>query len=924
MKRLFTLIFAICLCSTLCSAKGIKSFETPYTILKVRDLNISGEKFVLGSGYYGELICMNYSGKILWDNKLSGFVNNDIYCRDIDKDGNDEIFVASASGELFCLNSDGKELWRFSTNEVPLVSVTVVGSTVVTGGNDKNIYYLSLNGKLLNSYPIASFAITKPWGNECPKKADGAVNFLRTVRNRAGKEFLALHSTTHSMSTSGALYLINVKPREDKIHLISANDNISPNKNPIGACVVSHTEGEPDKLLMGGSSMIDKAAVFETSIFNKKPIKSLEFKNVKKKGLLDNFGYRVGQVERVKDGYDYRYFALFGSRIFLLDENFGYKPKDVLISKYSFFDLWQDNDKDVMLLASAQSGGNCIHIIDLKDKNWEKEYQNLTPKGNITAILKNTNTLKKELTHFQKPEWEKSNQAVYFMSENLKNEPAKSYEGKYKNAIFLDGDWTNGTENPKEWNRDTMSNKKYRLRREGRKKYDLTSKEAEDMLLSSYKHGSKYGYAYWAGHGNDPFYVAPRTLFKVLDNPITFDTKTVLIYPELEDHSKDFGYVMDVLIHPLADYIKQNKRDINLYIRTKDIFWSAGIYGDNWNWVLDGDYPEVFIPAMEETSDRMMELSVAARLGVWSSGAFDSWGSRGARDNPSYDRLRQHSHQMLPNHFLRMLVYHISYGAQYLDNFAVDQEYMSILWDMVGKGLIYVPRPEEIVSYSPLSMSMMQPDEDFLSEGSLGKWLILYDKEVTEKRDNMVFSRLNPTWAGGKVNEWDFSSYAAGVKDRRLNFLAPYSNGMVLLAPSDDPSKARGNLSEHLHPMYKDIMKRIATDGKYYYVDGKKHSAPEYSPVIKEEIEKLSQKLPMTVSGDVAWVAAQTAEKHIRLTIIDSGYLNPSEKTATVTFHTIKPINITDLATGKKIRSKGKTLTIDIPVGLFRFLDISF
>ena len=47
------------------------------------------------------------------------------------------------------------------------------------------------------------------------------------------------------------------------------------------------------------------------------------------------------------------------------------------------------------------------------------------------------------------------------------------------------------------------------------------------------------------------------------------------------------------------------------------------------------------------------------------------------------------------------------------------------------------------------------------------------------------------------------------------------------------------------------------------------------------EIRKRSGLLPVTVAGGVAWVCAQTAPNHLRLTLVDSGTLNPSDKTAT-------------------------------------------
>ena len=71
----------------------------------------------------------------------------------------------------------------------------------------------------------------------------------------------------------------------------------------------------------------------------------------------------------------------------------------------------------------------------------------------------------------------------------------------------------------------------------------------------------------------------------------------------------------------------------------------------------------------EETTDKTMDLSLAGRVGMWASGAVDSWGSRAVPDNTSFDRLRQFSSQTLDNHFLRQIVYASACGAQYFDNF---------------------------------------------------------------------------------------------------------------------------------------------------------------------------------------------------------------------------------------------------------------
>ena len=99
---------------------------------------------------------------------------------------------------------------------------------------------------------------------------------------------------------------------------------------------------------------------------------------------------------------------------------------------------------------------------------------------------------------------------------------------------------------------------------------------------------------------------------------------------------------------------------------------------------------------------------------------------------------------------------------------------------------------------------------------------------------------------------------------------------------------------QNSHPIYKNIMKEYITDGKYYYSnDGKKrYAGDEYYKVIEDDIKKSTQKLPLTVSGDVAWVLAQTSPDHLRLTLIDSGYINPKKRTATIKFHTAVPTKI--------------------------------
>jgi hypothetical protein len=61
----------------------------------------------------------------------------------------------------------------------------------------------------------------------------------------------------------------------------------------------------------------------------------------------------------------------------------------------------------------------------------------------------------------------------------------------------------------------------------------------------------------------------------------------------------------------------------------------------------------------------------------------------------------------------------------------------------------------------------------------------------------------------------------------------------------------------------------------------------------------------------------------LRLTLIDSGYIDPKDRTATVSFHTVSPIKMVDLLFGDRFDiSDPSSVDITVPCGLFRFIDI--
>lgn len=901
--------------STLMTAGALYSIDTKHTIQKVRTAQTNAQTLIIASAYEGTIMALGYDGVILWKNDLSGFMNHDIWCADITNDGNDEILVANANGVIYCLDYNGNELWQFGKNSAPMYAVCAVAKQntyyVVCGGFDNSVYYLNVQGEEVKELKSSTYSVEKPWGDGIiPEKFVHMSNFLRPLKKADGSEALAILGTNNHMQVDGTVYLFN--PLDD----LPYSETKVESATVIGdfRMVDANKDGE-EEILLGTSGHTKN-----TSITRFKPElqEMLQF-DIEK---LD-FGYRVVQTELIKDGNEDKLLSFIGNDYRIIPTALEGETED-LLGNYSFNDMWKDKESGRIILASAQSGGSCIHILNTQEDGWKDQLVNLNPKGKIEKIINNTNAYRSALAGFAKPEWERDALPVYLLTEKFDTDLSISIsdqiKANYSSPIFFGGEHMPKVE---DWDRSAMENEKYRDKRDGRKQYVLSQQEVLDLVVPWYN--GVEGIAYWGGHGNDPYMFQLETSKKVFD--AANGKKNVLIYPELEDHTEDFAWVMEDLFYPMAEYAQQ--KNANIFVRCKHTFWQANAHLPMWERMLNGEFADVFVPSMEETTDKSMDLSLAARMGIWASGAVNSWGARSVPDNPSFDRSRQFCHQTLPNHFLRQMVYAISSGAQYINNFAVDQDYMSFLWELIAQGALYVPERNEIVSFSPVHLSMKDPDEYYMNEGSNVKWSSFYNEQA-EDENKLVFSHLNGSWPAAPVTEWDFSRYASGVKDRRLHFIPPYPNGMVLITPTQNgvfaaDNPARGALADHLHPIYSNILKEYISDGRNYYSpDGlETYAADEYYALIEEDIKQNASKLPLSVSGDVGWVVAQTSPTHLRLTIIDGGYLNPDDRKAIVTFNTVTPIGMSDLVDGKMFDiSNPLSVEVDIPCGLFRFIDI--
>ena len=78
----------------------------------------------------------------------------------------------------------------------------------------------------------------------------------------------------------------------------------------------------------------------------------------------------------------------------------------------------------------------------------------------------------------------------------------------------------------------------------------------------------------------------------------------------------------------------------------------------------------------------------------------------------------------------------------------------------------------------------------------------------------------------------------------------------------------------------------------------------------------------ITVAGKAHWSAVKLDDKHIRLTLIDPGYLDPSDRTVDILFQHLRPKKCIDILSGETLQFNGGKLSITIPAGVFRMIDV--
>lgn len=873
----------------------IQSFKTNgHTIyhLKPATVRNDGSRAIVSAAYDGTILCHTQQGEFLWKHKPSDGFPFSLAVGDIDADGLDESFMASSDGNLYAFDDDGSLLWTFTTHP-PHYAVEVAydeqgAASVLTGGVEKILYALSPKGEIISKY-----------------HANGVIRLIGAAKILDdGKYYAAVATARQGLPGDFTLRLHEI-PNLGVLWEKETGDN-NRSRNFGRNYSIDFADLNKDRKLEMIFGLFytssDEVTVIDHE-GNKRVMKTCTGARMKP--------YKMNLVTHISSPTleDEYFLNLSGSDLMIFDNDGN--CQDMLIGKYAFAGSCFDPETNTYWLGSGISGGDDIYKLDLTKPDWKEDFLNLKPVGKMAQLEENMNLLLEQTVSFKAPTYQPPSPNTLVTFENSPEVIQKEYIEPYglENIRFASYKMVHEV-----YDREIKNATPYLLEQWERRHGSATSgtrtqEELVNYALEREKEGENF--FIFAGHGRPfgiDFYAQPETYHRMLR--AAPNTLQGFVFAELEIHDEYLARDIKDLLIPLADscYIHGKKK---IFLRNKNIFWNAGIYMDLFKPVYaEEKYREIFIPLMEETNSRSQSLSQAGRLGVWMSGMFNDIGGRAVSDNTNYNRLWEWGQTQHLSHFIRKLSLNRMLGADYFQvNVYTDNDSeMLPFFLMLDKGILPKVKPEDIISVSGVAVGITHPDHDFLRHGTNGHDMGSYSPDEGE----FVFDRLACYWGGAPLEEHDFEKYSMNATRRLTNFIPqfPYGNLTTISAQTDIS-------------MFPWFDKMFVTDGKYWYDDnGKKHSASEFKPLIINALEEAAKELPVRVFGDVSWVAVKLDDEHIRLVLIDPGYLDPADRQAVIRFQHIQPIEIRDILSDKVLSLHDNTLQLEVPMGVLRVIDI--
>lgn len=839
-------------------------------------LDRAGARGVVSAAFDGTVLCHSRDGRLQWQTRAGDRFPFDLAVADTDGDGLEEVYVATAAGTIDAFDHDGRRRWTFA-REAPFHQVcplrTASGQWVIlAGGIEETLFALSPAGELRGS-----------------RKTGDVVRHIRGGNIKGdGQPYAAVATASNGRNGRLSLLLIDPETLDVVWHRTDLEKGLYRNRQRFFSMIVCDLDADGREEIVLSSSWEYHGLIVAYDHRGERVLTSSDPR-------IPNADYRMPLLTHVKParGGEERILSLYANYLIVYDRRGRFQS--LLTSRYDFANAAFDPQTGTYYLGSSTAGGDGIYALDLTHPGWPRAFEGIRPVGRLAEIERNVEVLQTQLASFRRPAYQPAPGSF-----TVQGSPPAGAEYRHVRFVARPQLLQKVTDRTQLWCRDIDRRFEYRL--------------TQAEILASVRAREARGGDFYvvAGHGT-AVYMAPDTLEKIIAAaPRHFQG---FVFAELQDVDAKMQEIVERILLPLARHCQRAGRKIVL--ENKNIFWAGTCYLGFWNRILlNPDFKDVFVPALEESNSRTQELSLAGRVGLWATGSFDRWLSRSIMDNACFNRWWEWSSPQVLSHYLRHLALTVTLGS---DQLAVGilqgplskplGRQLRPFYEMLEKGVLVAPRPDDLLSLSDLCLGMRSPPaKRYLAHG-INSHRCDFDEVA---RAPMVFDRLDNYWGGAPVADHDFSGYGYGCARRMLNFLPTTPFGLVPIVP-DHLDLAR-------FPRFRE---KLSTDGEFFYDEsGRAYGAAEYKPIVLEKLAQAAARLPVRVRGDAAWSVVRIDPSHLRVTLVDPGYLDPAPRNVAIVLQGVTARAGVDLLSGERLTLRDGAIHLTVPAGLFRVVDL--
>jgi len=867
---------------------------------------------IVGSTYDNRVCAFTVAGKHLWDAPTGGFVF------DLTTDGREGIAAACADGFVYLFGADGRLRWKHDLGapvfQVAFAKLDGKSPVVLASGVSRELVALSLKGERLATAKLNGAGRMMRAGDFDGDGADEVA--VLPIRGQAMDTYFfkgpKLAKLKETISSGTRMWDPEKREKRKMDKKERSAWNSSSLKKANGTVADLNGDGATDLIYSPGAytlkgglrQLASLPETFKTASYDQ----HYNMRLLAAGNLTDKPGAEIVVVE--------------GPQVRLYDSTG--KELGAAVAPFGFTDVvyLPSAPRGSVLLGSSPNGDDNIYRLSF-EPGWEKALEKIERRGVMAVIGTNLKQLADATAAWRGTPMSGAdgpfdvvvNHSLWSGWDTEKFDTwiaeVREYEKlfPYPRLRFATCFWP-GENAPllrpdgKPWGRD------HRLA------HDLT----REQIVAAAKYFEAKGCHFWVqvGHGCNP-HLEVATVAAMLEAA----PKTLLGFVSAEDEQLDSVlYYLEHHIKPILELcLKHKKRFIP---RNKDVWWARWPADAKMReLIFNGRYRSVLLPSVEDSNSRCPEVNLAARVGLWLDGRVDDWASRCSADWFCAGRAWEWEYVMTGHPQLRYYVSQAMLGARVFMMLNGERERLSGRWTRVGaegtatflhllgKGVLTPPRRDQLRAISPVALVMQQPSERFARHGANGHHEEHWRNDDTDDKP-WAFDRLDVYWAMAPLPATDVATYLWGRARRdaaHLPTTAPH--GFVCLVPGGKPQTAGRWTSLWM------------TDGDKLSKDGKDYSLPNARNAILAELANSAKTFPIRVEGQIFHQIIEQSPGRYVIVLVDPGWLNPAERVVTLAAQRPGNWRVTDRLSGAPLGDLRQPLTLRVPSGALRLIEVS-